>query len=196
MKKILFVMAVSVLFIFPVNAFASTGESEEAFIDNLNLLDDSFSMLEEIEADVNESNRAVMGEVVDKVKLKIAERSQLVGNVKATRTQVEQLKENKAAIFSEVARIRSSEVNMTEEQLAALIKETKFTIVQLKDNEYHAGQVGKETVKLVKYVSQKDLLSIKKQVQAVIYAQNNRIMMLEELSDELYVLLNILQEIK
>ena len=188
-------MVMSVLFVFPVSAFASTSESEEAFIDSVNLLDDSNSVLKEIEADVNESNRAVIGEVVDKVKLKTAERSQLVGNVKTTRTQVEQLKENQAAIFLEVARIRSSEVNMTEEHLAALIKETKSTIVQLKDSEYHAGQVGKETVNLIKHVSQKDLLSIKKQVQAVIHAQNNRIMMLEKLNGELQALLNTLQEI-
>lgn len=195
MKRILFVMAMSVLFVFPVSAFASTGESEEGFIDSVNLLDDSFTVIDEIEADVTESNRAIIGEVVDKVKLKIAESSQLVGNVKATRTQVEQLKKNRAAIFSEVARIRSPQTDMTEEQLAALIKGTKSTVVQLKNSQYHAGQVGKETVKLVKHISQKDLFSIKKQVQAVIQAQNNRIMMLEELNDELNSLLIILQEI-
>lgn len=188
-------MAMSVLFIFPVSAFAATGEGEEEFVSQANLLDESLAGIEEIEADITESNREILGAITDRLKLKITERSQLVGNVKATRTQVEQLKENRVAILSEVTRIRSSQVEMSEEQLAALIKGAKSTAVQLKNSQYHVGQVSKETVALVKHISQKDLLSIKKQVQAVIQVQNNRIILLEELNSELEFLLSILQEI-
>lgn len=196
MKKFIAIIPALLLLMIPVQTFAGVELDNIELNQNMAELDETINLLDDIENDSDQTNSDILNILKERIKLTIRENSQIVGNTSETKYQVNLLKDNKTKIRTEVERIRTTDANFTDEQLASLIKQSQSVIMEIKDQHYQIGKVGHESIKLLKNIKQKNLVDAKKQVEAIINAQNQRISKLQALNNEIETLLETLQSVR
>lgn len=203
LKKIYTFIFVVFLLIVPTStAFANESGNEvqndqvifEEIEQTIDLLD---PLTNEVElSDIEKSNQDIINNLKQNLKIRIKNESQIVSNAVATIDVTKEIKQNKKQIKQEIIRIRSSQIDVSEEDLAKLIKLSKQTINHMKTSDYAAGSVGKETKNIVKNIVNKNLSGVKRSMSQLIEAQNNRLLLLTTLNQDLEHLSYTLQTIK
>lgn len=165
-------------------------EEVEQTIDQLDVLTD------EIESSDIEQNNQIINNLKQKLKVKVKNESQIVSNAAETADITKNIKQNKQRIKQEIKRIRSSHIDVSEEDLAKVIKQSKLTITNMKTSDYTIGCVTKETKNLLKSIANKNLSGVKLNISQLIETQNNRLLLLTTLNQDLGHLSYTLQAIK
>lgn len=169
------------------------GELEE----QIDELEETIDEVQDIEMSVNQSNDRILKAIKERAFQAIYDRSQIVQNISQSKKELKQAKETSRAIKDEMNRIRTDQsIEITEDQLARLIKQSSTTIKIIKNSEYKIGQSSYELIGLIQEVKNNNLLGAKYQLDALIHSSHNRVASLQSLNSQLEAVLTDLQQIQ
>lgn len=151
----------------------------------------------EIDLAVQQSNQRISSVLKEKAFQAVYDRSQLLQNVTKTKKELQEAKQTSLALQKEVKRIRADQdLEINEEDLAKLIKQTANTVRVIKESDYTLGTSTSEFVGLLQEVKSSNVLGAKAQLDALVQSSNERVASLEKVNEELTSLLQILQAIE
>lgn len=151
----------------------------------------------EIDLAVHQSNQRISSVLKEKAFQAVYDRSQLLQNVTKTKKELQEAKQTSIALQKEVKRIRADQdLEINEEDLAKLIKQTANTVRVIKESDYTLGTSTSEFVGLLQEVKSSNVLGAKAQLDALVQSSNERVASLEKVNEELTSLLQILQAIE
>ena len=151
----------------------------------------------EIDLAVHQSNQRISSVLKEKAFQAVYDRSQLLQNVTKTKKELQEAKQTSLALQKEVKRIRADQdLEINEEDLAKLIKQTANTVRVIKESDYTLGTSTSEFVGLLQEVKSSNVLGAKAQLDALVQSSNERVASLEKINEELTSLLQILQAIE
>ncbi len=151
----------------------------------------------EIDLAVQQSNQRISSVLKEKAFQAVYDRSQLLQNVTKTKKELQEAKQTSLALQKEVKRIRADQdLEINEEDLAKLIKQTANTVRVIKESDYTLGTSTSEFVGLLQEVKSSNVLGAKAQLDALVQSSNERVASLEKINEELTSLLQILQAIE
>jgi len=195
-RKVTTIFLFFLLLIVPVHV-AAASSPEEDLEEHFDELEESIDEITTIEMSVEQSNNSILNAIKERIFQAIFERSQIAQNISQSKVELNRTKETSIAIKGEINRIRSSEtIQISENELAKLIKQSATTVRTIKNSQYKIGQSGYETIGLIREIRERNIDGVRYQINAIINNSNERVATLQTLNENLEAILYELQQIQ